>query len=262
MNLFLIKKTVRYILLSGHKYGHRIHSPFVYDLIRSAFRASNKVEVFSSIEKRRKALLADSTEITIEDLGAGSKQMTSNVRTIQYVARTSASRGKYAQLLYHLVEHYKPETILEMGTSLGIGTAYMAAGNKNAQLITLEGAHSIAEQAKETFRVCNFSHVQVIEGNFNQTLQQALESMKRVDFAFIDGNHTKEATLRYFEQIIPFCTTKTILVFDDISWSEDMYEAWNTIIADERVRVSIDLCKMGIVFFREGIAKQNVVIRY
>ena len=262
MNLFLIKKTLLYRLVSGHKYGHRIHSPFVFDLICSVFRASSKVPAFKMIEKRRKQLLADSSEITIEDMGAGSKQNASNIRTIQYVARTSATSGKYAHLLYHLVEHYKPETIVEMGTSLGIGTAYLATGNTNAKLITLEGSHSIAEKARETFRVCNLSHVEVVEGNFNQTLSPVLESLKRVDFAFIDGNHTKEATLRYFEQIVPYCTSKSILVFDDISWSEGMNEAWNTIIADECVRVSIDVGKLGIVFFREGIVKQNFVIRY
>ncbi|MCQ2960519.1 MAG: class I SAM-dependent methyltransferase [Bacteroidales bacterium] len=262
MNTFLIKKTIGYLLTAGHKYGHRIHSPFVYDLIQSVFRAKPSKSVFKKIEKRRKCLLNDSTEIKIQDFGAGSKQNASNCRKINYIASTSLSDGKYAKLLYNLVHRYQPQTVLELGTSLGISTAYLACGAPDAKIISLEGAESIAEYAKETMKQCEVDNVKIIVGNFNDTLSSALEELGSVDCAFIDGNHTKEATLRYFEQIFPYCNSNTVLIFDDISWSEGMNEAWKTIIADERVTVSVDLCQKGLVFFREGIIKQDFVIRY
>lgn len=262
MNTFLIKKTIHYIVTSGHKFGHRIHSPFVFDLIQNVFRAKNSKDTFALIEKRRKELLHNTKELTIEDFGAGSKKNTSNVRKISYIARTSLSQGKYARLLFNLVSHYQPKTILELGTSLGISTAYIAKGNPNAKFISLEGSTTIAEVAQKTLQSCEITNVNIHIGNFNDTLASVLQELQTIDFAFIDGNHTKEATLRYFEQILPYCNEKTILIFDDISWSEGMNEAWKNIYTDKRISISIDICKQGIVFFRKGIVKQHFTIRF
>ncbi|MCQ2609066.1 MAG: class I SAM-dependent methyltransferase [Bacteroidales bacterium] len=262
MNTFLIGKTCHYLLTSGHKYGHRIHSPFVFDLIQTVFRAKNKKHTFSAIEKRRKELLHNSNVITIEDFGAGSKKNTSNIRKINYIARTSLSQGKYARLLYNLVKRYQPQTILELGTSLAISTSYLALGNPSSKLITLEGSQSIANIAKETLQACGITNAAIQVGRFDDTLDSVLQELKTVDFAFIDGNHTKDATLRYFEKILPYCNEHTILIFDDISWSEDMNDAWNQIVENPNVSISIDVCKQGLVFFRKGIVKQHFVIRY
>jgi len=262
MNTFLISKTLRYLVTSGHKYGHRIHSPFVYDLIQSVFRAKNKKSTFAVIETRRKKLLQDSSTITIEDFGAGSKNNTSNIRKVNYIARTSLSQGKYAHLLYNLVKRYQPETILELGTSLAVSTSYLALANPQARMISLEGSKAIAAIANETLQACGVKNVSVRVGKFDDTLDSALLDLQTIDFAFIDGNHTKEATLRYFEKILPYCTERSILIFDDISWSEGMYEAWQQIVANQNVSVSIDICKQGLVFFRKGIVKQHFVIRY
>lgn len=262
MNTFLIRHTVHYLLTSGHKFGHRIHSPFVYDLICSVFRAKPSNKLFGAIESRRRSLLRNTREITIKDFGAGSKQNASNVRKVCYIARTSLSKGKYARLLYNIMYRYKPQQVIELGTSLGIGTAYMASGCPEASVVTLEGSETIADIARETFHECNITNVEVVVGRFDDTLPGVLQKMGEVDCAFVDGNHTKEATLRYFEQIYPYCKSSSFLIFDDISWSEGMYEAWQTIVSDCRVRISIDLGKKGIVFFREGIEKQHFTIRY
>ena len=262
MNTFLAKQIVRYYVTSGHKFGHRVHSPFVFELIQSVFRAKNSQSTFSKIEKRRKELLRDATEITIQDFGAGSKRNTSNTRKINYIARTSLSQGKYARLLYNLIQHFKPKTILELGTSLGISSAYMAYGNPDANVVSLEGSETIAEIARKTMHSCEIENVEIVVGNFDDTLAGVLSKLHPVDFAFVDGNHTKEATLRYFNQICEYRSSQTVMIFDDISWSEGMREAWNTIKDDKRVSISIDLCKFGIVFFRDGIVKQNFVIRY
>lgn len=262
MNTFLAKKTLHYFITSGHKFGHRIHSPFVYDLICSVFRAKYSKSNFCSIEKRRKILLRDTNEIVVQDFGAGSKQNASNIRKISYIARTSLSQGKYARLLYNLVNRFQPRTILELGTSLGISTAYLSYGAPNARIVSLEGSQTIADIAKKTMQDCSCCNVEIFVGNFNDKLANVLQSIQYVDFAFIDGNHTKEATLRYFEQILPYCNENSILIFDDISWSEDMFEAWKTISSDDRVSITIDICKQGIVFFRKGIVKQYFTIRY
>lgn len=262
MNTFLAKQTIQYFLTAGHRFGHRIHSPFVFDLIQSVFLAKPSKSVFSKIEERRRLLKRNSNEIEIRDFGAGSKRNGSNVRKISYIARTSASNGKYARLLYNIAKRYQPRTILELGTSLGIGTAYLAYGCREAKLISLEGSETIAAEAEKTMDFCGINSAKILVGNFDDTLSTALQQLQFVDCAYIDGNHTKEATLRYFEQVLPYCNENSILIFDDISWSEGMNEAWHTIIADERVRISVDICKKGFVFFRKGIEKQDFTIRY
>lgn len=262
MNTFLARQTIHYLLTAGHKYGHRIHSPFIYDFICSVLRNHHDKKTVSIIETRRKMLLHNHTDIQIEDFGAGSQKNKSNIRKISYIAKTSLSKGKYARLLYAIIKRYNPETILELGTSLGISTAYMAYAAKDAQIISLEGSKNIANIAKETMQYCQIDNVDIITGKFDETIPDALLKLKKIEFAFIDGNHTKDATLRYFNQILPYCTEKTILIFDDISWSQGMHDAWTVIIADKRVSQSINICKQGIVFLRKDVAKQNFTIRY
>ncbi|MDR2962674.1 MAG: class I SAM-dependent methyltransferase [Bacteroidales bacterium] len=262
MNFFLAKKTLHYFFCARHKYGHGIHSPFVYDFVRNVLRNTNTQAEYAPIERRRKELCRRKDRIEVLDLGAGSTQLRTKTRAVSDIARTSLSPKKYAQLLHNSALHYQPRTMLELGTSLGVSTVYMVSGYPLARCITLEGAPEIAAIARETFAVCCKPLIELIEGNFNNTLPQALEQLEYVDFAFIDGNHQKEATLDYFQKILPYCNERSVLVFDDIYWSKGMCAAWQEICAHEQVSISIDLCKLGIVFLRKGIEKQHFTIRY
>ncbi|MDR0941974.1 MAG: class I SAM-dependent methyltransferase [Bacteroidales bacterium] len=262
MNFFLTKKTIQYYICARHKYGHGIHSPFVYDFVRNVLRRKKKHAEFAVIEQRRKELRTQNSTIEVLDLGAGSVQLRTKQRAVSDIARTSLSPQKYARLLHTIISHYQSSTILELGTSLGVSAAYLALGNTQARCVTLEGAPAIAAIARETFAACNLDRIELIEGNFADTLPLVLEKLHHVDFAFIDGNHQQQATLDYFNTILPYCSEKTILVFDDICWSEGMYAAWQEICAHPQVSISVSLCKLGIVFLRKGIEKQNFTIRY
>lgn len=262
MNFFLAKKTIQYYVCARHKYGHGIHSPFVYDFVRTVLRNRQNYAEYAVIEQRRKELRAQNQTIDVLDLGAGSTQLRTKQRNVRDIARTSLSPRHYAYLLHNITHHYAPRTILEMGTSLGISTAYLATGNAQAHCITLEGAPSIAAIARETFKTCAVPHIELLEGNFADTLPQALKTLQFIDFAFIDGNHQQQATLDYFNAIAPYCSENAILVFDDICWSEGMYAAWQQICSHPHISISIDLCKLGIVFLRKGIQKQHFTIRY
>jgi len=239
-----------------------MHSPFVYSLIRSVFIDTHKYTEYKTIERYRHTLQTNKESIEIKDFGAGSQRLQSTQRIVGDIARTSLSPKKYAQFLFRVSRHFKPEHILEIGTSLGISGAYIAAGSPNAKVITLEGSPSIAHIAQNTFHTCGVSNIAIRIGNFSDTLTPALQELMRIDFAFIDGNHTKQATLEYFELIYPYCNEHSVLIFDDIYWSRDMHEAWKTICADPRVSLCIDMFKLGIVFFRKGVVKQNFRIRY
>jgi predicted O-methyltransferase YrrM len=207
--------------------------------------------------------LNDQTVLTIEDFGAGSVVSKTNERTVASIATNAAKPKKYGQLLYRIVKKYQPQTILELGTSLGITSSYLSLAKPDAQPVTLEGSSQIAKKATANFGILELKNIKLIEGNFDNTLPSAIHQLSSIDFAFIDGNHRQEPTERYFQQLLPYMKNDSILIFDDIHWSKEMEQAWNTIKNDNAVRCSIDLFFIGIIFFRQEFKeKQHFVIRF
>ena len=162
-----------------------------------------------------------------------------------------------------MIDHYGPAQIMELGTSLGITTAYLASANTNAKVTTFEGSASIAQIARQNHGSLGLANISLLEGNFDDQLPKWLAHNKKVDFAFIDGNHAYKPTIAYFEALLGIVEDHSILVFDDIHWSKEMEAAWAQISAHPRVTLSIDLFFIGIVFFRKEFAqKQQVSIRF
>jgi predicted O-methyltransferase YrrM len=175
----------------------------------------------------------------------------------------SVKQKKFGQLLFRMVKKYRPQTILELGTSLGITTSYLATANPAAKVMTLEGAKALAKYAKENFDSLKVTNIEIVEGNFDQTLSAIISELSSVDLAFIDGNHQKTPTENYFRQLLNKIHNDSILIFDDIHWSRGMEETWKNIQEHESVRCTIDLFFMGIVFFRnEFKEKQRFKIRF
>jgi predicted O-methyltransferase YrrM len=186
-----------------------------------------------------------------------------NQRSIASIARHAAKPKKWAQLLFRIVNYYQPENILELGTSLGISTSYMAMANPHAHIVTAEGSSAIAERAHKNFRSLQLTSVHQVKGNFNDTLPVILKSLPKLDLAFIDGNHRLEPTLQYFNQLLPSLHEGSIVIFDDIHWSAEMEQAWNAIRENNAVRLSVDLFFIGLVFFSDQFkAKQHFTIRF
>lgn len=259
----LIKKYIHYYRTASNSKGHGMHSPFVFDFILHVLNNGKKYTAPPEIEKLRKIYLADKTVLEIEDLGAGSRVQSTRHKQISQLARTALKPRKYAQLLFRLVKHYQPETIIELGTSLGITTAYMAAANPGANLITIEGSSSVADVAKQGFKKLKFERILSLTGNFDHILPGVLEQFDAVDLVYIDGNHRYQPTINYFLQSLAKSGNDTILVFDDIHWSEEMEKAWEEIKSHPSVQYTIDIFFLGFVFFRnEFKVKQNFVIRF
>ena len=259
----LIKKYLRYWLTASNGKGHGIHSPFVFDFVKNVLGDKRKYDHYHIIEKGRKKLLQQSAEIEVEDFGAGSAVIKTSKRAVADIASSSLKPAKYAQLLYRIAQYYQPKTILELGSSFGITTAYLAAGNNNAKIYTIEGSGAIAGIARKTFERVGVKNIELIEGDFNTILPGLLTKLGTIDLAFIDGNHRKEPTIDYFRQLAARSGPGTILLFDDIHWSQEMEEAWALIQQDPCVKLSIDLFFIGIVSFNPGINhKQDFLIRF
>jgi predicted O-methyltransferase YrrM len=170
---------------------------------------------------------------------------------------------KYGRLLYALVKYLKPKNILEIGTSIGISSAYMALGNEQATITTLEGCPSLVKTAQQIHKTLNLHRIKIIEGEFSETLSKALTEMPTVDLVLFDGNHTLPATLYYFETCLPYASENTVFVFDDIYWSSEMCKAWEIIKKNKHITLTIDIYRLGICFFRkEKLVKEDFVLRY
>lgn len=253
----------KYFIGSSNGKGHGIHSPFVYEFVRKVLMDKKNYPAYTQVNNWKKELLADHSIVKVEDLGAGSLVNNTKERSISSIAKNAAKPKKYGRLLYRLISFYKPKNIIEIGTSMGLSTAYFSLANPDSKIITLEGVPSIALRAKQNFSKWGIANAELIEGNFDDTLISALSSLSSVDFVFIDGNHRKEPTLRYFEQIKKFSNNNTILVFDDIHWSKEMEDAWEAIKADKRVMLSIDLFFLGIILFKVDFYQyQDFQIRF
>lgn len=240
-----------------------MHSPFVYDFIRQVLNDRQHDPAYDRVEALRKKLRSDHTEIEVLDFGAGSTKSGGNRRKISAIARNAAKPAKYGQLLMRIAKYYQPQIILELGTSLGLSTSYLALGNPAARILTLEGAPSIAAKAASNFRELGLKNIQQVTGNFDDTLKDALSDLNKVDLAFIDGNHQLAPTLQYFNAILSRTHNDSILVFDDIHWSDEMEQAWEQIKKHPATRTSIDLFFVGIVFFRKEFHEvQHFEVKY
>lgn len=251
----------RYKLIA--KDAHGIHSPFVFNLYTTVIAETGNYYAFPMLAKVRKRLETDNTVITIEDFGAGSKVFTSNQRKISDICRHGISPEKYAQLLFRLVNFFAQKTIVELGTSLGLTTMYLAAADGRSKVYTLEGCESLVEFAKKQFEENKFKNIEVIKGKFDEQLPGLVAKLDKIDFVYIDGNHAKQPTLNYFEQVLKKCHNDSVIVFDDINWSEEMKEAWKEIKDHPKVRLTLDLHFIGIVFLRqEQKEKEHFVLKY
>jgi predicted O-methyltransferase YrrM len=241
---------------------HGIHSPFVYRLADQVLRDTGERPEFAAIEQLREELLESGQTIRVNDLGAGSRVLQLPVRRVADMARTALKPPHYAQMLFRIARSFDPGTVLELGTSFGISTLYLARGAENGTVFTIEGCPQTHHIARHHFDLLKQRNITPLLGSFRARLPEVLRSMDAVDLVFIDGHHLKEPTLEYFEQCVAKAHNDSLFILDDIHWSRGMEEAWEEVKRHPRVTVTIDLYAMGLVFFRNEQAPQHFRLRY
>lgn len=262
MRIFSFWRFIKYIIFSRHRRGHGIHSPFVFDLVSSVFRNKTEPDIVFSIEKIRKKLISDQELIETNDLGAGSKKMKTNQRKVSDIARYSAVPQKYGILLSKMSKSFGSPLILEFGSSLGISTMYLAASCPETTVITMEGCKNTSEIASRNFKEAGLSNIRLLNGSFDELLPVVRNENVRPGLVFIDGNHRKEPVISYFSQVAEMSDSRTVVIIDDINSSQEMAQAWNEIKNHRNVTLSVDVFRMGMVFFRDGLNRSGYVIRY
>jgi predicted O-methyltransferase YrrM len=257
----LAVKWFQYFTQASNSKGHGIHSPFVYELVREVLNDDRDYYAYKLIETVKKNLLLDNRILQVSDFGASGKE--NSDRKISTIAKKSVSEQKFGRLLFRLANYYKASNIMELGTSLGISTAYLASADVNSRVITLEGSAAIADMARETFQKLKLKNISQVIGNFDETLSNQIISNPSPDLIFIDGNHRQKPLLNYFEQFLNKISFPSIIIIHDIHWSKEMEETWSLIQDHPAVKMSIDIFSAGLIFFRnEFRVKQKFTIRF
>lgn len=261
--LYIISRYLEYLMQAKTRHG--VHSPFVYAFIDDILRDKREYSDYQLIESEVERLKHNRNVLEIVDFGAGksSGKYRTYFRRVSEIASISGITRKHGRLLYRMVRHFKPATLIEMGTSLGISAMYQAKGNPDAQFISVDGCASLAMIARNTLDNVSCENVKLKTGQFRTIVPPLLDDMnKTLDYAFIDGDHTYEGTLFYFGLLKKYLSNNSIVVFHDIYWSKEMAKAWSEIKKDPEVTITIDLFFMGIVFFRKELSKQDFMLRF
>ena len=241
---------------------HGVHSPFVFNLYHQVILHTGTYYAYTRVEQLRHELLQDNRLLQVTDLGAGSKSVNYKERKVSDIARTSAKPAKYGKLLFRLVNYFQPSTVFDMGTSLGITSSYMAEAANTSRFYTFEGCPNVARTAKENFKRLGLQHIQMVEGNLNDTLATQLQQVDKLDFAFFDGNHRYEPTMRYFNACLEKSHEQSVFVIDDLYWSAEMKKAWKDIKNHPQVFQTVDLFFIGLVFFRKSQPKEHFTLAF
>lgn len=269
--LYRIWAQLRHRLTAWHTGGGGIHSPYLFYLVRMLMYDDNSYYCWDRIEERRRAMLRAQKEIEVEDWGTGRSR--ERRRRVCEIARGSLEKSRNVRILFRWLRFLGEGrggglNIVELGTSLGITTAYLASVGSKNKVITFEGSGAIADMAKMNWDKLGIANIQQVVGNIDETLSPTLacasacaNNKYNIDMAFIDANHTYEATMRYWRELVRYKGDKSIYVVDDIHYSREMERAWNEIKAREEVSSSMDLGDMGVLFFDKQYMKKHYRLR-
>ena len=239
--------------------AHGLHSPFAFEFYNEIIK-KRKLGKQPKAEQLRKELCKRQDLISVTDLGAGSKRNNQPRKSISSIVKNAAIPRKQGEFISRLIDFYELKSGLELGTSLGMGTAYMALTNSNFQVKTIEGCPETALIASENFQALKLKNVELEVGAFDTVLDK--DNAHIYDLIYIDGNHQYQPTVDYFEFALAHTHDTSFIIFDDIHWSKEMEEAWKKIMASPKINVSMDLFKFGLVTKRSGQRKQDFVIKF
>ena len=270
--------TFRYALSSYSKFlwrstnAHGIHSPFVYDLVTKCFYDQSNYPQYSTLRELRKELRQSHETIQVLDFGAGSRDQNlqkGQTRPVKQMLHNASISPKRQRLLFRLVHYFNSKNVLELGTHLGMGTIAMALGNPKATITTVEGCPNTEKFSKNHLNKWlaenHFSGaLDLINTPFTTYFAKQLSTTtneKKFNLIYLDGHHDGQATLEYFNKIKKLMHNDSLLIIDDIYWSKSMTLAWNDIVKDPKVTVSIDTYFWGLIFFRKEQTKEHFIVR-
>lgn len=250
---------IRFLLKSKTK--HDAHSPYLFKFIEEVFESKDSPTQISELLLFKKKLLKNNLPIHVFDFGTGSEKYPEYTTSIRNQAKRSLKSDKEVHLFNRLTHWFKPQIVIELGTSFGITTMAIAKASPDGIIYTLEGCPNTSGIAKSAFNQFQCTNINLVTGNINDTLNLVLSDLTHVDLAFIDANHNFKNTLEYYFKIKPLLNRNSLIIFDDIHWSKGLNRAWNEIILDDDIRLSVETWNLGFAFLNPDLSKQHFVLR-
>lgn len=261
MNLYLIGKRLQFLVKARHWRGFGIHGAFGHSLINDVLRQQHPFYFFAPLKYLRKQLLKDVSVLKASSYGAGSKVSGSETRRVCDLVRWSSATVSKGEFLSYLANWVSAKSILELGTCLGFSSMYLALSDRSAKVYTVEASSDYLGRARQNFDWMKIDNIETVCGRFDDVLPDLLNRVETFDMVYIDGNHQEEPTYRYFKSVLSNCHNRSVIVFDDIYWSKGMTNAWERIVADDEVTLSLDFFNLGVVFVNKALQKEHFVVR-
>lgn len=239
---------------------HKIHSPFVFELYNNVIANKAFYYHYFTMQELETALRNDHSVLQFHK--AGSSQGMLEKASVAEIYSKQAISEKYGKLLFRLANYFQPTYTVELGTNLGVSSAWLMLGCNTQKLYTIEAVPLLLQKAHLMWHSIEAGPINAKEGNADEVLPELLSTLPHVDMAYIDANHLYHPTMKYFELLLTKCHENSLLIFDDIHWSQAMHQAWKDIQQHPDVTLTIDLFRLGLVFFKQGRAKEHFVLKY
>ena len=235
----------------------KVHSPFLYAFYQEVMSFKGDPTT-KRIDKHLDDIRQSSEPIQISGFGAGSrKRKTPN--TIGQVAKRSGTSKRWGRFLYKLAQRSQGP-VIELGTNLGIGTAYLASGT-NHMVYTVEGCSNLSTFAKDSLTRLELTNVDFLTAAIQDINWYDVLKGKSPGLVYIDADHTFDATVAFYSIFKNLINDQSVIVIDDINWSDEMRNAWQEIVKDDKITLSVDLFFKGLLFFDPALSKQNIILK-
>ncbi|MGQ1784192.1 MULTISPECIES: O-methyltransferase [unclassified Saccharicrinis] len=261
MNWFQAKAYLKYIFKKKHWREGDFISSVARDIAHFIIYNNYPFYRFEDINDIRNDVLQSKQKVEVRDFGAGSKKFRSNHRALRHLVKYNASPQKQGELIFRFASYFKPNNIIELGTSLGLGTMYLALPNSQTKVYTIEGCPKVSNIANRLLGCAGANNVIQHVGPFREELPKVLASVDQVGMVYFDGHHAYQPTLDYFHLCLPKATEASVFIFDDIYWSREMAKAWNEISAHPSVSLSFDFFRFGVLVLNVPHVEEHCVIK-
>lgn len=248
---------LKYCFTSGHQHGFGIHSPYLYHLVTVVIEEDLPYYKYSLIEKIRTKMCK-----TTEKIGVFASDGSKSLSAIRSVVNDYAIEPKYGQLLFRLVNAYKPEAILEYGATCGISTMYMAAPNSKTPVYSITSQPEMADLAQSMCERVAMHNIKRVDGG--KKVNEVAELMKKLpdnDFFYINSASPSEV-LELVRERMDKCSSRFFIVVPTPYATKDMWQTWQTLIADKRVKQSINIFRLGILIANKDLQKEDYILRF
>ena len=222
----MISSWLKYLLQRKSKYN--IHSPFVFDFVTKVLNDHGSNRDYDTIMR----------------IG----------RLLDKKKHISFAKRKRSRLLYRVIQHYEPDSVVSFGSITALNATALALGNLQTKVYLEQ-----SEDFLETLNAMGVINVRLI-----QPAEFDSEHFRRLNtgFVFFGRDSFEDDTWDYLTDCLNYKTADSVFIFEGIHHNRDIEDAWEEIKADEDVSVTFDLYSIGMVFFREGIEKQDFVLKY